>query len=210
MLAIPAIFGFIAILFLISIPAIDFVFNFKSKSKSNFAKVIFPALSLSLWFFLGAFSTLFFSYNVVKLTQFLSGNNVQNVQNVSLEQPDCEILLEKIYQAENQIYQVENHRYIEETFTSSNIKIKYQEGAEILNSIAEEYLNLNISPNQNYSKQLAQALTDKAQLFQKRLELSRANSKDLQKFRNIIGDMDRATQKRKNLIGTIEKRCNNL
>lgn len=209
MLAIPAIFGFIVVLFLISIPAIDLVFNLKSKFNSKFFRVVFPALSLSLWFFLGTFSTLFVSYNLVKLTQFLSGNDSAVVQNVSLETQDCEILLEKIYQVENQIYQVENHRYIEETFTSSNIKIKYQEGAETLNSIAEEYLNLNIAPNQNYSKQLAQALTDKAQLFQKRLEISRSNSKDLQKFRTLIGKMDRATQQRKNLINTIEKQCNN-
>lgn len=208
MLAILIIFAFVVVLFLISIKVIDYILVIKNNFSIKILRISFTAISIFLWFVLGALMTLIVSYSSLNLSQLLWSDNQRAIENAVIETQDCSKLIDTIYRVENQIYQLENHRYIEETFTTSEVKIKYQKGADKLNTTATEYLNLDVASNSRYySQQLAETLLDKAKLFQKRIKIPQKNQQ-LSKVRRLITQMDRVTQRRRNIINAVERQCN--
>jgi hypothetical protein len=207
MFALLAIFSFIIVLFLASLKIIELIFTNRRKFKSNYQKSLFPVLALFLWFSFSAISTIFISSIILKLPQILFGSSQRANADVAIEKQDCQKIIDTIYSLENQIYQIENHRYIEESAPIFTIKLEYQKGSEELSSVAEEYLALDVGKNsQNYTKQMAEKLQEKAQLFQVRTEIME-NSQGVKQIINLLEKMDRVTEERQNMISGVKKQC---
>jgi putative protein kinase ArgK-like GTPase of G3E family len=210
MFSLLAIFSFIIVLFLASLKIIELVFANRGKFKSSYKKTFFTALALFLWFSFSAISTIFISSIVLKLPQMLFGNSQRanaDVADVAIAKQDCQKLIDTIYNLENQIHQSENHRYIEESAPIFTIDLEYQKGSEKLNSVAEEYLALNVAENsQSYTKQMAAKLQEKAQLFHARTEIVE-NNQGVKEIINLLEEMDRVTEERQNMISGIKKQC---
>ena len=161
-----------------------------------------------LWFALSAFATLFISKFFLQLPQTWLSVPPKAVADIAIENQDCQQLKDLIYSTENKIYQAENHRYIEEVSPIFTIKLEYEKGAKELSSAAEQYSSLDISENsQHYAEKIAQKLQKKSQLFQDRTKVVK-NSKGIQKIADLLKQMDRVTEQRKNLITIIKKQCN--
>lgn len=207
MFALLAIFTFIIILFLASIKAIELVFTTKRKIKPNYMKSIFTAFSLLIWFSFSTISTISVSTFLLQLPQIWFGNTQRANADAIIEQQDCQKIVDTIYSLENQIHQTENHRYLEEVSPIFTIKLEYQKGAEKINSVAEQYLALDIAESsRNYTKQIAEKLQQKAQLFQTRTEITE-NSKGIKEIVNLLEKMDRVTAERQNMIEGVERQC---
>ena len=153
-------------------------------------------------------ATVFISKFFLQLPQ--TGFNVPQkaVADIAIEKQDCQQLKDIIYQTENQIYQAENHRYIEEVSPLFTIKLEYEKGAKELSSAAEQYGSLDIAENsQYYTEKIARQLDKKSQLFQERTKAI-ANRQGMKKIPDLLNEMDRVTEQRKNLITIIKKQCN--
>lgn len=202
-----AIFSFIIVLFLASLKIIDRVFTAKKKLQPDYMQSIFAVFALFLWFIFSAVSTIVISAFFLKLPQIWSGNTQRTKFDVMIEKQDCPKLIDTIYSVENKIYQSENHRYIEEVAPIFTIKLEYEKGAKKLNSVAQQYLALDVGKNsQFYTQQLAQKMQEKAQLFQTRTEITE-NSKGVKQILNLLAQMDRLTQEKQNLIENVKKQC---
>lgn len=205
-LSLLGIFIFIIILFLVSLKVIELIFSIKVKVKTYYLKEVFTASSLFLWFCLGAIAIILVASLLVKLPLAFETNTRQTAK-IILEDRDCQKLLDKIDLEEQQIAQIKNHRYLEKTASPFTIDLEYQQEAAKLNTLAEQYLNLNLTKNgQIYRNNIAQSLQTQAQLFQDRTKM-RENSRNIPKIDNILKQMDRTIEQRKNMISTIKKQC---
>ena len=206
-LSILGIFGFIIILFLVSLQVIDLVFSIRTKLKPVYLKQVFTVTSFLLWFGVSTLATVLISQFFLQLPQRWFNVPQKAVADIAIEKQDCQQLKDIIYQTENQIYKVENHRYIEEVSPLFTIKLEYEKGAKELSSAAEQYSSLELAENsRHYTEQIAQKLDKKSQLFQDRTKAI-ANRQGMKKIPDLLNEMDRVTEQRKNLITVIKKQC---
>ena len=206
-LSILAIFSFIIVLFIASLKIIDLIFTAQINFKPKHIKKIFTATSLVLWFSFSLISTLLAAEFLVKIPQTFLGNSLHNNSNLTLALKDCQKLIDAIYLGENKIYQIENHRYIEEEAPIFTIKLEYTKGAKQLQSVANRYLKLDVAENsQQYSNQIAQKLQEKAQLFQHRTEI-KEDSQGVEEILNLLRKMDRVTAQRQSAIDAVKQQC---
>jgi hypothetical protein len=207
MFTLLAIFSFIIVLFLASLKIIELVFANRVKFKSSYKKTFFTGLALFLWFSFSAISTIFISSIVLKLPQMLFGDSQPANADLAIEKQDCQKLIDTIYDLENQIHQSENHRYIEESAPIFTIELEYEKGSEKLNSVAEEYLGLNVAENsRDYTQKMAVKLQEKAQLFQARTKIVE-NNQGVKEIIDLLEEMDRVTEERQNMISNVKMQC---
>lgn len=206
-LSLLAIFTFIIILFVASLKIIDLILATKIKFKPLYLKKFFTATSLFLWFCFGLVSIVIVSSLLVKLPLAFRVNSSETT-NIILGERDCQELLNRIYAQENQIYLIENHRYLEESSSLFTIKLEYQQAGERLNTVAEHYLNSDLTDKGRfYGNRIAQLLQTKAQLFEERANFQE-NGKNIKKIADILKQMDRVTEQRKGIISAVKKQCN--
>lgn len=205
-LSILGIFIFIISLFLVSLKIIELIFLAKVKFQPNYLKKVFTFGSLFLWFCFSAISTILVASLLVKIPLAFETNTRQTVK-IILEDRDCQKLLDKIDAREQQIAQIKHHRHLEKTASPFTINLEYQQEAAKLNTLAEQYLNLNLTKDgQIYRNNIAQSLQTQAQLFQDRREI-RENSQNSPKINNILKQIDRTIEQRENMINIIKKQC---
>ncbi len=212
-LPIIAIFVLVIILFFLSQIVIKIIWDYKTKLNST--KTIESsgrAITLLLLFIMFIFA-IFSTINIFSNTNDFLSPKTQAVKNTKeIEQgfnlEDCQKLINQIYLGESQIYNAENHRYLEAVSSPKDINLDYQTGAKKLREIAEQYLALDLNPEaEDYSQTLAKKLQGKAQLFEARGEIT-AEAKNKQKIKQLLHKMDLVTEERLNAIEFIENQCN--
>lgn len=210
-LSLLLIFVFTIILFLVFLRVINLIFNVRVKFKANNKKKSFTIFSLLGLFISGLIinllvSNLFLS-RFPQLTSFKNSYKVV-ANNVSISEEDCQQIIDKIYLTENQIYRVENHRYLEGIIPVSNIKEEYKKGAAKLQSAADEYSRMKSAESgKYYINQIIEKIEKKAQLFRARTEIGTSNER-FKEVVNLLSQMDQVTSDRQSIISNIEKKCN--
>lgn len=209
MFALVIIFVFSLLIILGLIKIIDLIFNYQQQLKPVSLKWGFTSISLLLIFITSMAFVFWGSQLIINLT-----NNVDLAQpsfetNISIDPTDCDLLVDKIYQAENQVYKFENHRYIEEVSPLFTIKIEYQKGAEKLREQAQQYQNLKLQPTTLKTvNKIAQKLTEKAHLFEDRVQ-QQAGQSGTKEILKLLDKMDRVTEERFTLIDRVKQQCTN-
>lgn len=208
-----AIFILVIILFFLSQIVIQIVWNYKAKFNSTktieTVGIAIALFVLFMIFMLAVFSVI----NIFANAEDSSSNKTETIKvideiDTNLNLQDCQKLINQIYLGESQIYNLENHRYLEVVATPKNINQSYQKGAEKLKSSAKQYLELDInSESKYYSELLANKLQEKAQLFEQRSKIT-TDTKNKQKINQLLGKMDQVTQARLKAIESIENKCN--
>lgn len=211
-LPIIAIFILVIILFFLSQMVIKIIWDYKAKLNST--KTITnlgSAIALSVLFIMFIFA-IFSVINIFNNTEESVSPKLQEVKitneiEQSLNLEDCQELINQIYLSESQIYNLENHRYLEAVSSSKNINLDYQTGAKKLREISEQYLTLDLNPeSEHYSQKLAEKLQEKAQLFETRSEITTGN-KSKQEIKQLLNKMDAVTQERLHAIESLESQC---
>ncbi len=210
-LSLLLIFVFTIVLFLISLKVIGLIFEIRKKFKAGGKQKSFTVFSLLALFASGLVinflvSNLFLS----RLPQAsLVGNKYRVVaNNIAISAKDCKSIIDKIYLTENQIYKVENHRYLEGIIPVSNIKEEYKKGAAKLQSAADEYAQMKSAESgKHYTNQIIEKIEKKAQLFRARTEIGN-NKERFKEVVDLLSQMDQVTSDRQSIISNIEKKCN--
>lgn len=208
-----AIFILVIILFFLSQIVIQIVWHYKAKFNSTKTiETVGIAIALFVLFMI-LMLAIFSAINIFANAEDSSSTKTEVTKVIdeideTLNLEDCQKLINKIYLGESQIYNLENHRYLEVVATSKNINQSYQEGAEKLKFIADQYLDLDINlESKYYSEILANKLQEKAQLFKERSRIT-TNTNNRPKINQLLDEMDRVTQARLKAIESIENKCN--
>jgi hypothetical protein len=202
-------FLFVLLLLFLFTKIADLTFVFASRSNSKTWNFTTTGASFLASFIL---SILIVSYLINFLASFSNSwqFSKSSFDNFPMDTKDCPVVIETIYQTENDILNHENHRYIEQSENSITTKIlkdKYEKGVKKLTNQVKIYENLNVN---NRSKQtinaIATSIKDKANLFKKRTQLN-INDKAFQNMPELLIKMDRATQTRLEIISEIKQQC---
>ena len=209
-LPITAIFIFVLILFFLSQIVVKIIWKYKKKFKSTKTlETLMTAIALSVWFII-LMLAIFSATNILVNSKVYSSSNsatVKNTENI-FDLADCQKLINAIYIGESQIYDLENHHYLEKVATPKTIKSDYNKGAEKLRLIAEQYLKLDLnSESESYSQIIANKLQEKAQLFEQRMEFT-SDTDNKQEVNQLLNKMDIVTQERLRAIEFVENQCN--
>ena len=210
-LSLILIFVFTIVLFLVFLRVINLIFNIRAKFKASDKKKSFTIFSFLALFVSGLIITLLVS-NLFgsKLPQSASvGNNLRaGANNSEISDEDCKNIIETIYSTENQIYRVENHRYLEGIIPVANIKEEYKIGAAKLQSAADEYSQMKTTgEGKQHINQIVGKIEEKARLFRARTEIGNNNER-FKEVVDLLSQMDKVTSDRQSIIGDIEKKCN--
>lgn len=207
-----AIFILVIILFFLSQIVIQIIWNYKARLNSTKTiEIVGIAIALFVLFLI-LMLAIFSVINIFANAEDSSSpkteiTKVADPIDRSLNLEDCQKLINQIYLSESQIYNLENHRYLEVVTVPKDINQSYQKGAEKMKLIAEQYLELEIKPESKYySEILANKLQEKAQLFEERSKISK-DTKNKQKINQLLGKMDQVTQVRLHAIESIENKC---
>lgn len=210
-LSLIIIFVFTIILFLVFLRVIKLIFDIRVKFKASNKKRSFTIFSLLVLFFSGLVINLLISnlfWSRLPQSSFLGKNYRVVANNVSINQDDCKQIIDTIYVTENQIYKVENHRYLEGIIPVSNIKEEYKKGAEKLQSAVDEYSQIKSTESgKYYINQIIEKIEKKAQLFRARTEIGNNNAR-FKEVVDLLSQMDKVTSDRQGIISNIEKKCN--
>ncbi len=211
-LPIIIIFILVIILFFLSQMVIKIIWDYKAKLNSTKTieslGIAIALVLLFVMFVLAIFSAIsLFNVN----NNFLSPKNQEVKINNEIEQTisleDCQELIDQIYLSESQIYNAENHRYIEAVSSSQDINLDYEAGAKKLKEVSEQYLALDLNPeSEDYIQKLAEKIQEKAQLFETRSELT-TDAKNKSKIKQLLRKMDVVTEERLNAIESLENQC---
>ena len=203
-----AIFIFVLILFFLSQIVVTIIWNYKAKLKAN-KTIENLGIAIALFFlFITLMLAIFSAANIfVNVGDFVTSKPKDQIIANSLNLEDCQKLIDEIYVGESQIYNLENHRYLELVSTPKNIKSDYQKGAEVLRSVAGQYSELDLNPeSEYYPRIIAEKLQEKALFFEQRIDIYNVN-KNKQKINQLLGKMDIVTQERLNAIKSVENQC---
>ena len=209
-LPITAIFIFVLILFFLSQIVVKTIWKYKKKFKSTKTlETLMTVIALFFWFII-LMLAIFSATNILINSKVYSSSNsatIKNTENI-FEVADCPKLINAIYLGESQIYDLENHHYLEIVATPKTIKSDYKKGAEKLRLIAEQYLKLDLnSESESYSQIIANKLQEKAQLFEQRMEFT-SDTDNKQEVNQLLNKMDIVTQERLRAIEFVENQCN--
>ncbi|AFZ34022.1 hypothetical protein Sta7437_0412 [Stanieria cyanosphaera PCC 7437] len=210
MFALVLVFAFTLVVIFILIKLIDIILNNTYQLKYNNLKLAVTTITFVLTFIFSLIivvlgvNLIFFGLNLVGLKQNIAQADI----NVDLF--DCPSLLETIYHNENQVYQFEKHRYIEEVAPLFTIKIEYEQGAKRLREQAGKYQNLKISSKSiNVVQEISQKLLEKAHLFEERVKI-KADSSGTKQILKLLEKMDQVTEERLRLIDRVKQKCTNI
>ena len=203
-----AIFIFVLILFFLSQIVVTIIWNYKAKLKAHKTiENLGIAIALFFWFIILIYA-IFSATNIfVNVGDFVPSKPKDQIIANSLNLEDCQKLIDKIYVGESQIYNLENHRYLELVSTPKNINSDYQKGVEVLRSVAGQYSKLDLNPESEYYPQIiAKKLQEKALFFEQRIDIVDVN-KNKQNINQLLVKMDIVTQERLNAIKSVENQC---
>ena len=210
-LSLLLIFAFTIALFLVFIKVISLIFKARVKFIASDKKKSFTIFSLLALFISGLLINLLISnlfWSKLPQSSSLSGNFRAGINGDSISPEDCKQIIDTIYQTENQIYRVENHRYLEGIIPVSNIKEEYKKGAAKLQSAADEYSRMkSAEAGKYYINQIIEKIEEKAQLFRARTEIGNNNER-FKEVVDLLSKMDQVTSDRQSIISNIEKKCN--
>lgn len=205
-----AIFILVSVSFFASLRLIDFILAVGAKPKSVRGRKILTLVSLLGLFVAGLATTLWLSTILVKIPTSSSLESTPKPlanRRVLLSQEDCPTLIDTVYNTENAIYRLENHRQIESSSLAADLANNYLKGAQHLNQVAQKYQGLPVTvATKSYTWKAAGLLQKKADLFQERINLQNTKSSD-SKVESLLQQMDLVTEERQSLISALEEQC---
>lgn len=206
MLSFLAIFLFAILLIFILAKLADLIFVLKTKIESNIWSWTAIGTSFTIAFILSVLIVFYLLRFLVNFPNLLP-STAPMFAKYSIDNLDCPVLIDIIYQTENSIYNYENHRYIEESSPLFTIKIEYEQGAEKLKNETKKYAQLKVGEKtQKTIAQIQQKLHKKADLFLQRTKINLEN-RGFDRIANLLTEMDRITQARLEIIDGVKKQC---